>query len=165
MFGNLGIGEIVLIAGIALVVIGPDKFPEFAKVALRAFRDLRGYLDEVKKEINEELQPVKREIEDFASHNPEEYIDAMAGAVTGADEEGDYSEDEDEADGTDVAEAAPGEEPTDGDEPAKGEETAAPEPAGGDQSEEAADPGDAEGDAAPADPCGENQDDAVEAQD
>ena len=87
MIGNLGIGEIVLIAGIALVALGPEKFPEFAKVALRAFRDLRGYLDEAKREISEELRPVKKEIEELSRHNPEDYIESLAGSVTDVDDD------------------------------------------------------------------------------
>ena len=87
MFGNLGMGEIIIVAGIALVVIGPEKFPEFAKIALRAFRDLRGYLDEAKKEISDELKPVKKEIEQLSRYDPEDYIDTLTAAVTGEDEE------------------------------------------------------------------------------
>lgn len=59
---GIGFGEMVLLAGIALVVIGPEKFPEFAKVVVRTIRDLRGYMDEVKKELADELKPVEREM-------------------------------------------------------------------------------------------------------
>ncbi|MBI4343752.1 MAG: twin-arginine translocase TatA/TatE family subunit [Candidatus Omnitrophica bacterium] len=44
--GNLGIGELVVIAIIALVVVGPTRLPELARGvgnAVRAFQDaLRG---------------------------------------------------------------------------------------------------------------------------
>ena len=43
MFGSIGVMELVLIAGVALMVLGPDKFPEFAKMAARLVRDLRSY--------------------------------------------------------------------------------------------------------------------------
>jgi sec-independent protein translocase protein TatB len=38
---GVGFGEMIIIAGIALVVIGPEKFPEFAKIVLHTFRDVR----------------------------------------------------------------------------------------------------------------------------
>jgi len=81
MFGNLGIGELIIIAGIALVVIGPEKFPEFAKIALRAYRDLRGYVDDIKREMAEEMKPVQRELRQLSQFNPEDYIENLAKAV------------------------------------------------------------------------------------
>ena len=75
----LGIGfwEMVVIAAIALVVIGPERFPEFAKILLRTFRDLRGYVNDVKEDITKELRPVQREIEDLRRYQPEDYLDAL----------------------------------------------------------------------------------------
>jgi Tat protein translocase TatB subunit len=87
MFGNLGIGEIIIIAGIALVILGPEKFPEYAKIAMRAYRDLRGYVEDIKREMAEELQPVKREIQQLAQHNPEDYIENLAKAVAAIDDQ------------------------------------------------------------------------------
>jgi len=86
MFGNFGIGEIILIAAVALILLGPEKFPEYAKIALRAYRDFRGYFEDIKKEMHEELRPVRREIETMARYEPEKYIDKLAAAVTGAEE-------------------------------------------------------------------------------
>lgn len=74
---SLGVGEILLLAGIALVVIGPDKFPEFAKIVLRTLRDLKGYVNEVKQDITAELRPVEREITKLSRYEPEAYIDAL----------------------------------------------------------------------------------------
>ena len=48
---GIGMGEMIIIAIIALVVIGPEKFPDFAKIALRTMRDLRGYVDEIQGEV------------------------------------------------------------------------------------------------------------------
>lgn len=101
MIGNLGMGEIILIAGLALVVIGPEKFPEFAKIALRAFRDARGYVDDIKREMSEELRPIKNEVRQLSRYNPEDYVESLTKAVTSLDgEETDTSEDvpPDEAD-------------------------------------------------------------------
>lgn len=97
MIGNLGMGEMLLIAGIALVVLGPEKFPEYAKIAMRAFRDMRGYVDEVKREMAEELRPVKKEIQELSRHNPEDYIDSITEAVTSVDDD-----DEEDGEGEDA---------------------------------------------------------------
>jgi len=87
VFGNLGMGELIIIAGIALVVIGPEKFPEFAKIALRAFRDFRGYWDDIKREMENELKPVKKELNKLAQYKPEDYIENLAKAVASIDDE------------------------------------------------------------------------------
>jgi sec-independent protein translocase protein TatB len=87
MFNSIGVGEIIVIAVIALIVMGPEKFPEFAKIAMRAFRDARGYFDDIKKEMANELNPVKREINQLSRYKPEEYIDKLAGAITSAVED------------------------------------------------------------------------------
>ncbi len=94
MIGNLGMGEMLIIAVVALVVMGPEKFPEFAKIALRAFRDVRGYVDDVKREMTNELRPVRKELDQLARHKPEEYIDRLTGAVTDAMEGKDTRKDE-----------------------------------------------------------------------
>ena len=46
----IGIGpiEIVVLLVIALIVIGPEKMPEVARVVARLMRDLRGAMDEVR---------------------------------------------------------------------------------------------------------------------
>jgi Tat protein translocase TatB subunit len=75
--GSLGIGELILLAGIALIVIGPDKFPDFARIVGRTVRDLKGYVNDVKQDISEELKPVRDEVQKLSSHRPEEYFDAL----------------------------------------------------------------------------------------
>ncbi len=92
MFGSIGIGEMVFIAGIALVVIGPEKFPDFAKVVLRTVRDLRGYMDEVKEEVSKELKPVQKQVQELSKYDAEDYIDSL----TGTDEDPYSSESEDD---------------------------------------------------------------------
>jgi sec-independent protein translocase protein TatB len=79
--------ELIIIGAIALVVIGPEKFPEFAKIAMRAYRDLRGYVDDIKREMAEEMKPVQREIQQLAQYNPEDYIEHMAKAVAAIDDD------------------------------------------------------------------------------
>ena len=79
--GSIGIGEIILLAGIALVIIGPEKFPEFARIIVRTFRDLRGYVDDLKRDIADELRPVTDEVRQLSHYDPETYIDALSQEV------------------------------------------------------------------------------------
>ena len=45
-FLGIGMAEIVLIALIAVVVLGPERFPEVAVQVARAIKWLRGYATE-----------------------------------------------------------------------------------------------------------------------
>ena len=83
---GIGIGEMVVIAGIALVIIGPEKFPEFAKICVRTIRDLRSYVEETKDELRKEITPIKKEIDEVSRYDPESYIDAL----TDSRDESDY---------------------------------------------------------------------------
>jgi len=74
---GIGMWEMAVIAGIALVVIGPDKFPDFAKIVVRTIRDIRGYVDDVKHEMAEELKPIKKEMNQISRYDAEKYIDAL----------------------------------------------------------------------------------------
>ena len=75
---GIGFGEMILIAGIALIVFGQEKFPDFAKIVLRTVNDLRGYVDEIQKEVTKEIKPIKRELEQLSKYDPEKYIDALS---------------------------------------------------------------------------------------
>lgn len=79
MFGTIGITEILVIAAVALVILGPDKFPSHAKIAMRFFRDIRGYWDEAKRDLAEELKPIKKEMKELEKYKPEDYLDSMTG--------------------------------------------------------------------------------------
>ena len=79
---GIGFTEMALIAGIALIVIGPEKFPDFAKLAIRTIRDLKGYVDEVKLEVGKEFKPLKKEIEALSRIDPEKYIDSLTAEAT-----------------------------------------------------------------------------------
>ena len=81
---GIGFGEMVLIASIALIVFGPEKFPDFAKIAIRTINDLRGYVDEIQKEVSKEIKPIKRELEQMSKYDPEKYIDALSKDVSSA---------------------------------------------------------------------------------
>lgn len=77
MFGSIGITEIILLAGIALVFVGPEKFPELAKIVARTLRDIRGYVQQTQDEIKKELKPVQNELKDLTRYEPEKYLDKL----------------------------------------------------------------------------------------
>ncbi|HOD51670.1 MAG TPA: twin-arginine translocase TatA/TatE family subunit [Candidatus Hydrogenedentes bacterium] len=74
---GMGMGEMILVAGIALIIIGPERFPEFAKICMRTIRDLRSYVEEAKDDLRKELTPIKKEIDKVKNYDPESYIDAL----------------------------------------------------------------------------------------
>ncbi|MFP4171725.1 MAG: twin-arginine translocase TatA/TatE family subunit [Candidatus Hydrogenedentota bacterium] len=76
---GLGITELIIIAGIALIVIGPEKFPEFAKIVTHTIRDVRGYVEEAQKDLSKELKPVQKEVNKLSRYSAEDYIDSLTG--------------------------------------------------------------------------------------
>jgi sec-independent protein translocase protein TatB len=59
MFG-LGFGEIVIIAILALLLLGPDRLPEAAKTLGKTLRDVRRATDDIKGQIETELYADER---------------------------------------------------------------------------------------------------------
>lgn len=88
MFGSIGITELILIGGIALIFLGPEKFPEFAKIMARTVRDIRGYVADAQKDIAQELKPVKDELDKLSKVDPEAYLERLADSAN-EDEEWD----------------------------------------------------------------------------
>ncbi len=70
MFG-IGMPELLLILGLALIVLGPKKLPELAKALGKGLAEFRRATDELK----DEFRQMEREVEDStqaaASHEPE----------------------------------------------------------------------------------------------
>ena len=48
---NIGTPELLVIAAIALIFLGPEQFPTQAKVFLRMFREFREHWDDAKRDI------------------------------------------------------------------------------------------------------------------
>lgn len=78
MFGSIGITEILIIAALALIFLGPEKFPEVAKMAARFVRDVRGYVQEAQNEITKELRPVQDELKKISKTDTEAYFNKLA---------------------------------------------------------------------------------------
>ncbi|MFA7383192.1 MAG: twin-arginine translocase TatA/TatE family subunit [Desulfurivibrionaceae bacterium] len=55
MFG-IGLPELILILGVALIVVGPEKLPEMAKSMARVVLDLKKTAIGLKESLNEELK-------------------------------------------------------------------------------------------------------------
>lgn len=62
MFG-LGFGEIVIIAILALVLLGPDRLPEALKTAGKTIKDLKKATDGLKEQVEREMYTVEKSIQ------------------------------------------------------------------------------------------------------
>ncbi len=76
MFG-IGFFEALVLAAIGLLVLGPEQFPKFAKMAARFVRDVRSYANEVQNEIAKDLVPLTKELNDLRRISPEKYLDKL----------------------------------------------------------------------------------------
>jgi Tat protein translocase TatB subunit len=61
MFG-IGMPELLVIAALALILIGPKKLPELAKSLGKTLGELRKATDDVKESILEEIKPIQDEM-------------------------------------------------------------------------------------------------------
>lgn len=56
MFGSIGFPEIIMIFVVVLLLFGPKKLPEFAKMLGKAIRDFRDTVNEARSTIEEEIE-------------------------------------------------------------------------------------------------------------
>jgi len=72
---SMGPGELLLIALVVLVLVGPEKLPEFARTIARTIRDLKKYGQEVRNEFEKDLltDDIKRDWKDITSDRPTDY--------------------------------------------------------------------------------------------
>lgn len=66
---NIGPMEFVVLAAVALIVMGPDKLPQLTKDAARMLRTLRDLAQGARSQLNNELGPEFADF-DLASLNP-----------------------------------------------------------------------------------------------
>lgn len=55
MFGSIGFPELLLIFLVVLLLFGPTKLPEFAKLLGKTIREFRKTVDEAKSTIEDEI--------------------------------------------------------------------------------------------------------------
>ncbi|MCU0236173.1 MAG: twin-arginine translocase TatA/TatE family subunit [Acidobacteria bacterium] len=55
MFGSIGFPELILVFIVVLLVFGPKKLPEFAKLLGKALREFRSTVDQAKSAIEDEI--------------------------------------------------------------------------------------------------------------
>ncbi len=55
MFGSIGFPELVLVFIVVLLVFGPKKLPEFAKLLGKVVREFRSTVDQAKSAIQDEV--------------------------------------------------------------------------------------------------------------
>lgn len=60
MFGPLGIWEILLILGIALLIFGPKKLPEIGRTLGRGIGEFRRATTDLKRSIEQEIDAEER---------------------------------------------------------------------------------------------------------
>jgi sec-independent protein translocase protein TatB len=85
-------GEMVVLAGIALVVLGPDKLPGYAAQATRMLRQLKVMADGAKEQVREQMGPEFDDV-DWKSLDPRQFDprrmvrEAMSGERAADDDE------------------------------------------------------------------------------
>ena len=82
---DVGFSEIVVIAVVALIVIGPERLPKVARTLGHMFGRLQRYVNEVKADINremelDELRKLKTQVQD-AAHDIEQSMTSAAREV------------------------------------------------------------------------------------
>ncbi len=72
---SMGPGELLLIALVVLVLVGPEKLPEFARTIARTIRDLKKYGQDVRNEFEKDLltDDIKQDWKDITTDRPTDY--------------------------------------------------------------------------------------------
>ena len=79
---DIGFSEIVVIAVVALVVLGPEKLPKTARTLGHLFGRLQRYVNEVKRDIQRELEVDElRKLQQNVQSAAKEIEDSMASAT------------------------------------------------------------------------------------
>jgi sec-independent protein translocase protein TatB len=70
---NIGAGEIVLIAILALVLFGPKRLPEIARQVGRAVAEVRKVSKEFEREVRDAIEPLEKEVREAETMAREAY--------------------------------------------------------------------------------------------
>jgi sec-independent protein translocase protein TatB len=80
-FFGIGPLEIGLVVVIAVVVLGPERFPELAVQIARAIKYLRGYANEATSDLRAEFQELTKEYEEMRKELAEVRSSVASGAT------------------------------------------------------------------------------------
>jgi sec-independent protein translocase protein TatB len=85
---DIGFSEIVVIAVVALIVIGPERLPKAARTLGHLFGRLQRYVNDVKADINremelDELRKLQKEVQTAATDLKSSVESAAQGVTTG----------------------------------------------------------------------------------
>jgi Tat protein translocase TatB subunit len=64
-FLGIGLPEVILISVVAVIVLGPERFPQAAVQVARAIRWLRGYANENTRDLRREFAELTQEYEEM----------------------------------------------------------------------------------------------------
>ena len=67
---NIGTSELIFIAAIALLVLGPERLPKLAKGVGRFFRELRRQTDDVRTAVEREFYKLDEDVESGNAPHP-----------------------------------------------------------------------------------------------
>jgi sec-independent protein translocase protein TatB len=70
---NIGAGELIVLAVLALILIGPDKLPSFAQSAAQFLQKVRGMANSATAELRENLGPGYEDLQVTDLH-PKKFI-------------------------------------------------------------------------------------------
>ena len=62
MFGNIGLPELIVIMGVALLIFGPRKLPEIGRTIGKAVREFKKSTEDIKEKFEEQIR-----VEEFKS--------------------------------------------------------------------------------------------------
>lgn len=74
MLFDIGFGELIVLAAIGLVVVGPERLPQYAAKTARFLRQLRGQVTDVKESVKGVIEIDPEMVRDLQDLNPKRIL-------------------------------------------------------------------------------------------
>jgi sec-independent protein translocase protein TatB len=74
---DIGLGELIVLAAIGLVVVGPERLPQYAAKSARFLRQLRGQVTDVKESVKDVIDIDPEMVRDLQDLNPKRILQDM----------------------------------------------------------------------------------------
>jgi sec-independent protein translocase protein TatB len=71
---DIGFGELIVLAVIGLIVVGPERLPQYAAKAARFLRQLRGQVTDVKESVKDVIDIDPEMVRDLQDLNPKRIL-------------------------------------------------------------------------------------------